>query len=409
MDQKTQGELLFHCLSMGTDEIRAARLEQLSATDWDGVIRQSVKHGVTPLLYQRSKALGPGTNIPASVVHRLREAYLHSAARNMRLYHDLAKVLTVLRNEDIPVIVLKGAHLAQVVYGNTALRPMVDVDLLVRGTDLPRVEEKLQEIDYGPSGHSGIGVGRKMSYHLPLAKPDAVPVEIHWSIAHPAGPFKIDVDGLWERARPATIAGVEVLVLSPEDLLVHLCLHASFTHLFNIGLGPFCDISETLRHYWDEMDWEQVQLCALQWGAGKCVYLTLYLARELLEAAVPDEVLNAFEPNDLDLSLVIWAKKQIFTGQGYTGLLAPNLARMWEANRLQDKVTIFSKVAFPSPEVMATMYPASPFSKRIYLYYPIRLMDLLLRHGRAAWRLLRHDKEIIAAAERENIRNALID
>jgi hypothetical protein len=406
MNQEAEVEVLRHCLSMAADEARAVRLEQLSAADWDGVLRQSAKHGVTPLLYQRLKTLGPDANVPAGVMKGLRETYLYSAAANMRLYHALAKVLMVLRDDDIPVIVLKGAHLAQVVYGNTALRPMGDVDLLIRATDLSRVEGKLQEIGYSPATHSEPGMGHIMSHHLTLVKPGTVPVEMHWTIVYLD---RIDLDELWKRARPATIAGVEALVLSPEHLLLHLCLHVAFTHQFDFGLGPFCDISETLRHYRDQMNWEQVRLCALQWGVSKCVYLTLYLARELMEAAVPEEMLKALEPNELDPSLITWAKRQTFGGLGEALSISLNLARMWEADRLQDKVTILLRSAFPSPELMATMYSVPLSSKRVYLYYPMRLIDLILRHGRTAWRLFRGDREVIASAERENVRNALLD
>jgi hypothetical protein len=38
----------------------------------------------------------------------------------MHLYHELGKVLGLLRDENIPVIVLKGVHLAELVYGNIA-------------------------------------------------------------------------------------------------------------------------------------------------------------------------------------------------------------------------------------------------------------------------------------------------
>ncbi len=328
----------------------------------------------------------------------------------MRLYHALAKVLTVLRNDDIPVIVLKGAHLAEVVYGNTALRPMSDVDLLVTKADLPRVEEKLREMGYSPSQRFWLEAECATYSHLPpFTKPGAAGIEIHWTIGPATNPFKIDVDRLWKRARPAMIAGVEVLVLSPEDLLLYLCLHASFQHGFTMGLRSLCDISETLRHHRDEMDWEQVRLYAHQWGASKCVYVTLYLTRELLEAAVSDDMLNALEPKDLDPGLLTWAKEQIFADQGNILPMPPNLARMWVANRLQDKVAAFLKSAFPSRQVMARLYSVSPFSKRIYLYYPIRLKDLLLRYGRTAWRLLRRDEKVIALAERMDRRTALID
>jgi hypothetical protein len=281
---------------------------------------------------------------------------------------------------------------------------MSDVDLLVRKTDLACVEEKLLELDYGSSRRFEIEVESAMHHHLPtFTKPGAVPVEIHWTIAHPTAPFNIDVDGLWHRARPATIAGVKTLVLAPEDLLLHLCLHISFHDRFTVGLKPFCDIAETLRYYRGEMDWEQLQLRARQWGAGKCVYLTLHLTRELLAIPVPDEVLSALEPKDLEPKFVTWARERIFTERANSRPVAPDLVRIWEAKRLQDKAATLLKLAFPAP------HPASPVSKKIYLYYLVRLKDLLQRHGRTAWQLLRHDEDMIASAAREDRVNALID
>ena len=62
----------------------------------------------------------------------MRSIYYNSAARNMRLYKQLENFLDKFATEKIPVIMLKGAHLAWTVYPNMALRPMADVDLLVR-------------------------------------------------------------------------------------------------------------------------------------------------------------------------------------------------------------------------------------------------------------------------------------
>jgi len=402
--------LLCYCLDMEPNTIRTSRLEQLSTLDWDRVIQLSARHGVTPSLYRRLKTLGPGTNIPASIEQRLRGVYLHSVGRGICLYHELSQVLRMLQNDNIPVIVLKGAFLAEVVYGNIALRSMGDVDLLVEKSDLARVEKILPEMGYSPSRRFWIEAECATHQHLPpFIKPGAAPLEIHWIIVHPTGPFRIDVDGLWKRARPTLIAGVEVLVLSPEDLLLHLCLHTSFQHRFIIGLRALCDISETLWHYRDEMDWEQVRLRARQWGAGKCGYLTLHLARELLGALVPDDVLSALEPSGLHPRFVTWAREQIFTEPDKALPLSANLARIWGADRLQDKAAAFLKTAFPSRESMATMYPAPPSSRRIYLYYPVRLKDLLLQYGRTAWRLLCRDEEALASAEREERGNALVD
>jgi hypothetical protein len=315
-------------------------------------------------------------------------------------------VLRTLQNDGIPVIALKGAHLAEVVYGNIALRPMGDVDLLVRKTDLSRVEGKLLETGYGPPERPSIEEQCEKSQHLVgFAKQDTFLIEIHWNIECPTSPFTIEVDGLWKRARPAAIAGVNVLVLSLEDLVLHLCLHASFHHTFCIGLRPLCDISETIRHYRDEIDWKQVQLRSQQWGVEKCVYLTLKVARELLGATVPDDLMKAIKPSDFDERFMGLAKEQIFPNTVETGkvlTLSPNVAQLWGSKRLLDKAGLFFRKIFLSPEVMARIYPASSDSIRIYFYYPVRIKDLLLQHGRQVWRLLRRDEGMTALARQEN-------
>ena len=132
-----------------------------------------------------------------------------------------------------------------------------------------------------------------------MARPDGIRVEIHWSIARPDGPFQIDLDGLWERAQRASIVGVEALVLSPEDLILHLCLHSSFTHKFRIGLRMCWDIREVVRHYRDAIDWDLLVRRAQQWGIGQYVYLTLRLVRELLAADIPVARIAALEPPGL--------------------------------------------------------------------------------------------------------------
>jgi hypothetical protein len=54
----------------------------------------------------------------------------------MVLYRQLKEILIEFNKNNIPVILLKGAHLAQFVYGNIALRLMSDIDLLVKKEDL---------------------------------------------------------------------------------------------------------------------------------------------------------------------------------------------------------------------------------------------------------------------------------
>jgi hypothetical protein len=211
-------------------------------------------------------------------------------------------------------------------------------------------------------------------------------------------PFNIDIDGQWERSRPGIIAGVGVSVLCPEDLLLHLCLHNS-EHTFEMGIRSICDISEAICHYREEISWKNVLLRARQWGIEKC-------------ASVPDEVLETFEPNDFDERFMAIAMQQIFPNGIRTSHdlpLSSNIAQLWGKKQLRDKINILLKTTFPSPNIMARMYPVSSNSPRIYFYYSVRIVDLLQRYGQVVWRLLHRNQEILTRTRRQNEVTALKD
>ncbi|OAD21821.1 hypothetical protein THIOM_002406, partial [Candidatus Thiomargarita nelsonii] len=168
MNQETTGKLLLDCLHCREiDENRIAELNSLRAADWESLVQFAVRQSVAPLLYHRLKTVYTSINIPASLKHKLQKAYLASGMQNTCLYSELSKIIKAFQNENIPVIVLKGAHLAQNVYGDITLRSMSDVDILVRKTDLLKAEEKRLEMGYSSSRVEEIEVVCAKSQHIP--------------------------------------------------------------------------------------------------------------------------------------------------------------------------------------------------------------------------------------------------
>lgn len=418
MDRARAGELLLYYLGLEGGESVG---QPASPPEWDRLVERSIRYNVAPLLYRRLKALGsspdpvPGNSntdaVPGSVLQRLRESYLQNALKNMRLYHELANTVRILHSEGIPVIVLKGAHLARIVYGNIALRRMCDLDLLVRKGDLPGTVERLLKAGYRPSKPFEIEDLCATRHHLPqLVKEGAAPIEIHWTIHIPGSPFTVDVDGLWNRARPVIINDVQMMVLSPEDLILHLCLHAT-QHIFDIGLRPLLDLSETMRRYRGELDWEQLRLRSHQWRMSRPFYLMMYLLRELSGKAVPEELMILLEPDHFDTRFVAGCKAHIIMRLNGSGgpALTPDLAQFWKSGSFHDKLILFLEKIFPSRQRLAKYYHLKPDSSLIYLYYPVHLKYLLMRYSRTMWRLLHHDKEAVTLAGKENSQVVLKD
>jgi len=361
--------LLLRCLSAGGEpapEVPAA------AVNWNEVTEAAVQHRLAPLLYRRLKQVGARAFVPPDVWERLRLACLASASRNARLLGELGTLLRCLRSSGVRVIVLKGAFLAEAVYEDVALRHMVDVDLMVPRSKLPAACAALLDTDRVLRLPTDIrpGFGSRWELRLPV---DAG-VDFCWTIEVPGGRSRLDLAGLWNRTRPAVVAGVEVLGLSPEDLLLHLCLHASHRHGLGDGLRPLFDIAETIRRYQDEMDWTQVVDRACEWVASRYVGLALHLVRSMLGAGVPDRVLERLVPGGPDPRMLATARESVLARTGYDQLVP--FLDLLGVRSFADIARLSWERVVISREEMTAMYPGARDSDRFYLYYALRLRDV---------------------------------
>lgn len=392
MDQNEINNILLNCLSYDPDRIIEDNLDQLTSLDWEALLELTITQQVTSLLYHRIKKFGQDGRIPAAILQRLRERSRFIAMRNLRYRQGLGEIADALSPLGIPLIVLKGVYLAAVIYDNFALREMVDIDILIPKADLAKAAEVMIDMGYQPTETFSNELEITEAHHLPpFIKPNVAVVEIHWSITSPYYYYHIEPTELWDRAVPASIGGKDMLGLSPEDLMLHLCFHTSYQHNFSFGLRPFCDIAETIRFYENEINWAVLQQRAVERGWKKGVYLALRLAKEMVGASVPEEVLHSLKPKQFNETLFAMARRQIFTDSELANSLSPNLARLWGNKPLWEKFILFWKRVFISPRMLSRIYPPPPNSPKIYFYYLVRFRDLMNKYGPAVRHLWRED------------------
>jgi len=385
--------LLCDCLSQHDDRVSRERLARLSPDAWQSLLATSHVQKVSALLYHRLVSRGWVAAVPPAALTVAQRACRETAAVNLRLYGELAAVTAALRARDIPVIVLKGAHVASAVWGDASLRQMGDIDLLVHAHDLERAAEVVTAQGYALHGPYRMAAILKTSHQLPaFVKPGGATIELHWNIVPPGLACAVDPGELWERATPAGIPGIAARGLGPEDLLLHLCLHTSYQHLFGFGLQPSCDIAETIRRYRDTLDWPRVTANVRRWKSGPGVYLALRVAADLVGAAVPDAILEDLRPVAFDEALLTEAAAQIFDGTEISMVIPRHLAQGWAGAGLGAWLAgfaIFLRRLCVSPRELATLYDVAPDSPRAYLYYPVRLKHLVSTQwvmARALWR-----------------------
>lgn len=263
--------------------------------DWRQLLQHAERLGIAGLVHTTLTRFVDRTRVPPEVLRRLDQVYYQQAVRNARFGASLGEVLAAFSRHGVPVIVLKGASLAELVYGNIALRPMVDLDVLVQPRDLDRAESLVRELGYVPdaSSHS-VDWYRRCHHHLvPYRALDGSPIlELHHHIFPPTAGVRVPMEDLWRRARPAGLNSGPALVLDPADLLLHLCVGLSAVEHFLGGFRTLCDIAAAIKRYEKELDWacllESARVCAVE----KHLHYGLWLARSLVAADAPGPVLE---------------------------------------------------------------------------------------------------------------------
>ena len=205
---------------------------------WENITNKGYQADLCPLLHfiinkkrpensllNRATSITPHKKKTELIGAKLKYSYYSNLSRNMRLLHALDNVLEVFNNERIPVIVLKGADLAQNAYPNIALRAMSDIDILVHKQDIQLADTAIKRLGYeikqpGKQCHH--------SFHTTYVKmEDTLPViiEIHWDLVNPLFFSEINLPFLWQRAEIITSAKHDYMTLCAEDSMLFLSWH----------------------------------------------------------------------------------------------------------------------------------------------------------------------------------------
>ncbi len=274
--------------------------------DWGIFLEKARENGVSALVYSRLNDIKKDyLSIPADIFEELKGNYYLNATKNTLIFEELGKILEVFKKSELEVMVLKGAALAERVYGNIALRPMSDVDLLVREKDMAHADEQLKTLGYRPTDITVGEVDFSSTYLTTLdyrsPEENSPSFHIHWHFVNSTIPNEsyiknIRIEDVWKDAKSTEIAGVETLVMAPHHLLIHLSEHAlRVTHSLS-KLSLLCDINEAVNFYQDQLDWDRLIHETSRFNLDKMVYLSLYFGSKFLETQIPEDVLSKLRP-----------------------------------------------------------------------------------------------------------------
>jgi hypothetical protein len=365
--------------------------------DWKRVVALAQLHGVSALLFWRLKqqenpkeggdgAAGDWHDVPQAIGTGLQVGYYRAVAQRVVEDVALTRVLDVLEAARVPVVLLKGAALARSVYPDPVLRSMSDVDVLVPVESLALVDEQLARLGYHRASDEVPGhrpkrfmrrFGKVWVYRGPLC------LEVHHKLV--GGEWIRWVSGMAEVAAEVRERAVPVhngshaLQLSPEDTLLHLCVHLAVINAFTgVVLRNLMDVALVLDR--ESIRWPELLERARRWRVATACYVALDAAARLLDAQIPDWVLGGLQPGAgrrLVLHWILDERALVENPWRFVGLRR-FLLQFLLIDRLSDALSLLRHTFFPDRSWLMLRYELESCPRwRVrlqQLWHPLRVV-----------------------------------
>lgn len=339
--------------------------------DWPNFVEQANTHGLLPLLNRWIAAERP-VAVPPEVARDVRLRTQALALGGLRITGELISLTRILEAAGVPVLALKGPALAVRAYGDVALRPQQDVDLLLHERDVDRAlaalapagYERVKALDSGQEA-----AFREVEYHHALSGPSGISVELHWGIIKRQFGLRVEESFWWTDPHQVPLGGTQVRSLSNEATLVYLAIHGGkheWHHLRWIG-----DVAGVARL--TPMDWERVADTSVRLGTMRMTRLALALAADLLGAELPEPAMQIARADSAVAPLIQAVRARVETEQP-PGFVESTRFQLALRERIRDKASfVFHHAVTPNIDDLATASLPAAWRWLYHLLRPVRL------------------------------------
>ena len=206
---------------------KASKLNELN--DWAKIPSQAEAHGLAPLLYLHLQAAG--VELPLTAKRELQGLYLRHRRANQVRTRVLSEIISAYQAAGIQALVLKGAALAQLIYPQPGLRPMRDLDILVKKSEAIRAQQLLAELGFhAPLPKNGLLPNKHLASASLRTEGFLTSVEIHHNLFDETFPASMEIEDLTVSPLSFSLpqSNLTAYTLGYEDMLWHLCQHMTW-------------------------------------------------------------------------------------------------------------------------------------------------------------------------------------
>ncbi len=217
---------------------------------------------------------------------------LHRRMRidNLAALAEFRRLGRLLRDEGIPILLLKGADYLTDLYEDPAARFLTDIDILVRPEDVGRMARMLR--GHGYQADLGENYPEHRRFEMWRPTEGHCRFEIHWQLGIKSR-VRIDQRAIWERARVCKLEDVTCHRLGDvDDALYHVFHQAS--HYYGPTIKWVLDLRLMFMHR--ELSEDRLFACSAGWKVRTALHIALIHLERIFPGTVSTEFVSELRP-----------------------------------------------------------------------------------------------------------------
>ena len=284
---RPEDQVLFACTRQDFQDEHKRTILEISrkhSLSWETIFSKAEQHGVAPLVYiNLCQGDGLDLNIPESIVNRYRLFAMRNTVRKEQRVQRTLQALEYFNAQSIDVMLIKGGVLDMLVYEHAMLITSNDIDVVLK---IRREELSPAQVQKIMDDLHESGIEYDFYSHHDMTINGALPV---------------DFDLIWRDASRIDYRGEPVWIMSPEDMLVSLCINSCRKRYFR--LKSLLDIAETLRKI-EAIRWDVMVEKSRYYDCQNIVYTALQVCTQTLGCSLPPSGLEHLGVNPLRAAVI---------------------------------------------------------------------------------------------------------
>lgn len=271
------------------------------------------------------------------------------------------KTITILNQNNIKVIPLKGIFLKRSIYKKPYLRPMIDIDILV--SEPEKAFSILCENQYKILNDATLSTLEPLKHQLKPLAYNGITIEIHRSLTDDFDTGNIPLDFIWQTSTPSP-ENPYCYNLSKEILLLHLLHHAYSTRRGGpVKLIWYIDIILFINKYGQYLNWADAIELAMKWNIYNSLTEGLIIINELSDNIhIPKKIKELIENSKTSDIEIFPVKKEIPSDYSHY------YEKFVKVRGAKNKILLVTQLLFPPKSYLELKYE----KRKLYIFLYVK-------------------------------------